>query len=50
MSAKYQMAGGETEVLIVKGACHGYLMYPVDTEGAQADVGMDAVAKFMSTH
>ncbi|KAK5954357.1 hypothetical protein OHC33_004079 [Knufia fluminis] len=50
MSAKYQMAGAETEVLICPGAPHGYCMYPKDTKGAQADKGMEAVAAFISSH
>lgn len=47
MSAKYQAAGAETEVLIVPGAAHGYIMFPRDTKGAQAGVGLDAVEKFI---
>ena len=50
MSAKYQMAGAETEVLIVPGGPHGYCMYPKDTKGAQADVAMQAVEKFITSH
>lgn len=50
MSAKYQMAGAEAEVLIVPGGVHGYSMYPRDTKGAQADVAMKAVEEFISTH
>ncbi|KAJ9650992.1 hypothetical protein H2198_009707 [Neophaeococcomyces mojaviensis] len=50
MSAKYQMAGAKTEVLIVPGGCHGYCMYPKDTNGAQADIAMERVAKFIGTH
>jgi len=50
MSTKYHMAGAETEVLIVPGGCHGFCMFPKDTEGAQADVAMERVAKFIKTH
>lgn len=50
MTAKYQMAGAETEVLIVPGAPHGYCMYPKDTKGAQADVAMEAVQRYISSH
>lgn len=50
MSAKYQMAGAETEVLIAPGGCHGYCMYPKDTRGAQADVAMEAVESFIKRH
>lgn len=50
MSAKYQMAGAETEVLIVPGGAHGYCMFPTDTKGAQADVAMAAVEKFIGSH
>ena len=50
MSAKYQMAGAETEVLICPGAPHGYCMYPKDTKGAQADKAMEAVAAFIASH
>lgn len=50
MSAKYQMAGAETEVLIVPGGPHGYSMYPKDTKGAQADKAMEAVERFISSH
>lgn len=50
MSAKYQMTGGETEVLIVPGGAHGYCMYPQDTPGAQADVAMKVVESFISRH
>ena len=50
MSAKYQMVGAETEVLIVPGGPHGYCMYPKDTKGAQADKAMEAVERFISLH
>lgn len=50
MSAKYQMAGGETDVRIVPGAVHGYAMFPKDLKGAQADVAMKAVEEFISSH
>lgn len=50
MSAKYQMAGAETETLIVAGGCHGYCMYPKDTKGSQADVAMKKVEDFISRH
>lgn len=50
MSAKYQMAGAETEVLIVPGGAHGYCMFPKDTKGAQADVAMKAVESFIARH
>lgn len=50
MSAKYQMAGAETEVLIVPGGCHGYCMFPQDTKGAQADIAMQKVEDFISRH
>ena len=50
MSSRYQMAGAETEVLIVPGGFHGYCMYPKDTKGAQADVAMSAVEDFIKRH
>lgn len=50
MSAKYQMAGGETEVFIAPGGCHGYCMFPKVTKGAQADVAMKAVESFLVRH
>lgn len=50
MSAKYQMAGADTKVLIVPGAAHGYCMFPKDTKGAQADIAMQVVEDFISTH
>lgn len=50
MSTKYQMAGAETEVRIIPGAVHGYCMFPVDTKGSLAHVGMDAVEEFIKSH
>lgn len=50
MSAKYQMAGGETDVRIVPGAVHGYSMYPKDLKGALAAVARKAVEEFISSH
>lgn len=50
MSARYQAAGGVTDVLIVPGGCHGYCMYPKDTKGSQADIAMQRVADFIAAH
>lgn len=49
MSSKWMMAGGETIVKIVPGACHGYTYYPRDAKGATSAQGLDATVDFMKT-
>jgi acetyl esterase/lipase len=47
MAAKWRVAGGGTETLIVPGAPHGFIMFPRTMEGARSDEGMALVEKFV---
>ena len=49
MSSKWMMAGAETVVKIVPGACHGYIMFPRDMKGSGAEQGMAAVEEFVKS-
>lgn len=49
MSAKWQMAGAETDVKIFPGAPHGYIGYPRGTKGSMSDEGLDAVESFIAS-
>lgn len=49
MAAKWGMNGGETQVKIVPGAPHGYIMFPKTMKGSGADEGMDAVDAFVKS-
>jgi acetyl esterase/lipase len=48
MAAKWRMAGAETQVKIVPGACHGYIGFPRGMKGSGSEGGQVAVAKFLS--